>query len=100
MCVIVFFFLANFVAHVFIARRSFKFGCYESSCRLRRNAEQARKHRQAASLIRTRQLHVVSCIDQDIWNSFCRVVPFLGRIALVTYLVFGTGWWFDFSGRV
>ena len=33
--------------------------------RLQRNAEQARKHRHADSLIRTRQLHVVSCINQD-----------------------------------
>ena len=73
-----------------------------SSCgvRLQRNAEQARKHRRADSLIRTRQLHIVSCINQDMWNSCCRVVRSLGRIALVTYLVFGSEFWFDFSGRV
>ena len=29
-----------------------------------------------------------------------RVVPSLGRIALVTYLVFGTEFWFDFLDRV
>ena len=54
------FFFSNFVAHVSSARRS----CISGYCefhrgvRLQRNAEQARKHRQADSLIRTRQLHV------------------------------------------
>ena len=96
------FFFSNIVAHVSSARRS----CISGYCefhrgvRLQRNAEQPRKHRQADSLIRTRQLHVVSCINQDMWNSFCRVVRSLGRIALVTYLVFGSECWFDFNGRV
>ena len=86
------FFFSNIVAHVSFARRS----CISGYCefhrgvRLQRNAEQARKRRQADSLIRTRQLHVVSCIDQQMWNALCSVVPSLARIALVTYIVFGS----------
>ena len=41
---------------------------FHRGARLRRNEEQARKHRQAGSLIRTRQLHVVSYIGQDMWD--------------------------------
>ena len=51
-------------------------------------------------LIRTRQLHVVSYVGQDMWDEFAVSYPLLGRIASVTYLVFGTEFWFDFLGRV
>ena len=48
---------------------------FHRGARLRRNEEQARKHRQADPLIRTRQFHVVSYIVEDMWNVFAVSYP-------------------------